>query len=151
MEPFSKHGGRQIITKAPKFYLFDVGVASYIAGRNITAETGYDFGRAFEHFILMEIIAYRSYSGKDFAINYWRTKTGLEVDFILDHGHTAIEVKAGRTVHNSDLRPLDAFIEEYSPKQSYVVCNESAPRVVDKIHIVPWRRFLANLWEGEII
>ncbi|MBI5554449.1 MAG: ATP-binding protein [Elusimicrobia bacterium] len=151
IEPFSRHGGRQIILKAPKFYLFDVGIAGALAGRTITAETGSDFGRSFEHFILMELNAYRSYSGKDFDINYWRTKTGLEVDFVLGRGHTAIEVKASRLVRQSDLRPLKAFIEEYSPQTAYVVCNESAGRVVGKIYLKPWRIFLEALWSGKII
>lgn len=151
IEPFSKRAGRQTILKAPKFYLFDVGVAGALAGRTITSETGNDFGRAFEHFIFMEIKAYSSYSGKDFPINYWRTKTGLEVDFILGRGHTAIEVKGSRIVRQSDMKSINAFSDEYSPKSSYIVCNEPAERIVGKIRIIPWHKFLKNLWSGKVI
>lgn len=151
LEPFSKHGGRQVIMKAPKFYLFDAGIAGALSGRAITAETGNDFGRAFEHFILMELLAYRSYSGKEFEINYWRTKTGLEVDFILDKGRVAVEVKSGRSIRSAELRPLNAFIEEQAAQKAYMVCNENAERKAGKIHIVPWRKFLDSLWNGSII
>ena len=44
--------------------------------RGIAEERGSEFGKAFEHVILMELLAYRSYSEKDFRINYWRTKAG---------------------------------------------------------------------------
>jgi len=83
IEPFKKRQSRQVITKAPKYYLFDVGVAGFLTKRRLEEEKGMDFGKAFEHFILMEITAYKSYTDNDFEINFWRTKTGLEVDFIL--------------------------------------------------------------------
>ena len=61
--------------------------------RHLVEEKGAEFGRAFEHFLLMEITAYRSYAGKDFAINFWRTKAGAEVDFILHTGSDIIPLE----------------------------------------------------------
>ena len=49
--------------------------------------------RALRHFIFMEISAYNSYRGIGFNINYWRTKSGLEVDFILGNGEVALELR----------------------------------------------------------
>src|SRR3990170_823985 len=93
IEPFKRRQSRQVITKAVKYYLFDVGVANYLRKRYLMEEKGSEFGKAFEHFLLMEIVAYRSYSSYNFRINFWRTKSGLEVDFILAQGEVAIEVK----------------------------------------------------------
>jgi len=151
VEPFKKKQTRQVITRAAKFYLFDVGVAGILSNRILIEEKGSQFGKAFEHFILMEMVAYRSYKDKDFPINFWRTKSGLEVDFILGSGEIAIEIKSGTRVDNTELKPIKAFIEEYSPEKSIVVCNESAERVCDTTHIIPWRIFLQKLWAGEII
>lgn len=151
VEPFKKRQSRQVITKAPKYYLFDVGVAGYLTKRNIVEEKGIEFGRAFEHFILMEIVAYRSYSGKDFGINFWRTKTGLEVDFVLGQAEVAIEVKGASHIDNKDTHGLNAFIEANSPKKSILVCLEKEKRIHGKIEIMPWETFLAQLWAGEII
>jgi predicted AAA+ superfamily ATPase len=53
-------------------------------------EKGELFGKAFEHFIFMEIAAHNSYNELDYLINFWRTKPGLEVDFILGGGEVAI-------------------------------------------------------------
>lgn len=151
IKPFKKRQNRQVITKASKFYLFDVGVAGAIIKRHLLEEKGEFFGKAFEHFILMEIIAYNSYKELDFEINFWRTKSGLEVDFILGGGEVAIEVKGSENISKKDLYPMKSFIDEYSPRIALVVSNEREERVHEKIHIVPYRKFLDNLWLGNII
>ncbi len=151
VEPFKTRQGRQVISRAPKFYLFDVGVAGAITRRNIPAARGEAFGRAFEHFIFMEIAAHSSYSELGYGINFWRTKSGLEVDFVLAEGEVAIEVKGQARIEGRDLRSIAAFIQEHSPRQALVVCNEQAERVVGDVRIVPWRRFLDELWSGAII
>jgi len=149
--PFKKRQNRQIISRASKFYLFDVGVAGTITKRNVRQERGIDFGKAFEHFILMELTAHNSYNEIDYDINFWRTKSGLEVDFILGGGETAIEVKGASSIKNRDLRPLNAFIETYAPRKALVVCNEKEERIVGKVRITPWRKFLRDLWNGKVI
>lgn len=151
VEPYKKKQSRQVITKASKFYLFDVGVAGTLSKRHIEEERGELFGKALEHFIFMEINAYRSYRELDFNINFWRTKTGREVDFILGAGEVAIEVKGSKSIDHSELKSLAVFGEEFSPKQSMIVSNEKNERVVHKIRIVPWRLFLEELWNGKII
>ena len=151
VEPFKRRQSRQIITKAPKFYLFDVGVAGTLIKRHLPEARGELFGRAFEHFIFTEIVAHSSYRGLDYKINYWRTKSGLEVDFILGGGEVAIEVKGTSNVSNKNLQPLKAFMNEYSPKKALVVCNEKMERVIGNIRILPWRIFLKNLWSGDLI
>jgi predicted AAA+ superfamily ATPase len=151
VEPFKKRQSRQVITKSPKYYMFDVGVAGHLTKRHIAEQRGSEFGKAFEHFILMEIVAYRSYSGKDFAINFWRTKSGLEVDFILGVGKIAIEIKGSGFIEKKDRTGLLAFQEEYSPKRGIIVCNEKEKRLHEKIEILPWKNFLDELWTGKIL
>lgn len=151
IDPFKKRQSRKIITKAPKYYLFDVGVANYLRKQHLEEEKGEEFGRAFEHFLLMEILAYRSYSGQDFTINFWRTKTGLEIDFILARGEIAIEIKGANRIDKRDLNALVAFAEEYSPKRNFLVCNEKEKRLHGKIEILPWSNFLQELWAGNVL
>lgn len=151
IEPFKLRQNRQVISKAPKFYLFDVGIAGAITKRHITEEKGEFFGKALEHFILMEIIAYNSYNELDFDINFWRTKSGLEVDFILGKGEIAIEIKGSDHIDKRDLYPIKAFREEFQKSKAFVICNEKIERVHEHIHIIPYRKFLSDLWEGKII
>jgi len=151
IEPFKKKQSRKVLTKSSKYYLFDVGIAGYLTKRHIEEAKGIEFGKAFEHFLLMEIIAYRSYSDLDFEINFWRTKTGLEVDFVLGNGKVAIEVKGTNRVDKRDLEGLRAFMEEHVPKRSIVICNEKEKRLHGKIEIIPWSNFLRELWKGKIL
>ena len=151
IEPFKKRQERQVITKAGKFYLFDVGVAGAITKRHIPEERGEQFGKAFEHFMLMEILAHRTYKELGYDVNFWRAKSGLEVDFVLGRGEVALEIKGASRIDNPDLRPLKAFIQEYHPRKAFVVCNERHPRVHEGINILPWRDFLNALWKGDVI
>ena len=136
-----------IITQAPKFYLFDVGTG-HVARRRIATAAGADFGRAFEHFVLMELLAYRSYREVDFPVRFWRAKSGLDCDFVLGRtGSAAIEVEGSDNVEPRDFKGLAAFAEEHGPRLAIVVCNEPVPRrTATGIWMLPWREFLERLW-----
>jgi len=151
IEPYKRRQERRVISKAGKFYLFDVGVAGALTKRRLTEERGEPFGRAFEHFILMEILAHRSYEHLDYDVNFWRTKSGLEVDFVLARGEVAIEVKGTRRVDQPEFRSLKAFSEEHRPRQAIMVCNERVSRDHEGIRVLPWREFLESLWAGRIL
>ena len=104
-------------------------------------------------------MAYKAYihqgnakiSELDYEINFWRTKTGLEVDFILGGGEVAIEVKGTSRIDKKDLRSLVSFMEEHAAGKAFVVCNEQKERVYGHIRIIPYKQFLNDLWEGKII
>ncbi|MDE0680163.1 MAG: AAA family ATPase [Gammaproteobacteria bacterium] len=151
VEPFARRRSRAILTRAPKFYLFDVGVAGNLIGRRIERQRGADFGRALEHFILMELLAFRSYQEADFPIRYWRTKSGLEVDFVLGAaGQVAIEVKGSR-VRREDIRGMHAYVEEHKPSAALAVCGEPAARRAGSVEVLPWEAFLERLWSGKLM
>jgi predicted AAA+ superfamily ATPase len=151
IEPFKRRQSRQVISATPKFYLFDVGVAGVLTRRQIPEARGEQFGKAFEHFIFMELHAHRSYSELDYTINFWRTKSGLEVDFILADGEMALEVKGAGRVANKELKALAAFAEEFKPKHALLICNEKEERLVGKVRVMPWKNFLTRLWAGEYL
>ena len=149
IRPFHRRTGRQSITAAPKFFLFDVGVASHICGRVLTEPRGTAFGAAFEHFLLQEILAARSYRGADWPIEYWRTKSGLEVDFVLNRGEIALEAET--SVRPGDLRPINAFVDEFSPRRAIVVTAKDPPRRIGAIDIMPYAEFLDMLHGGHLL
>lgn len=151
VQPFKRRQDRNVILKAAKFYLFDVGVAGALTDRRITAERGESFGRALEHFVLMELVAHSSYRELDYPVEFWRTKNGLEVDFVLGGGEVAVEVKGTSRVDRRDLRAIRSFSERYAPKSAIVVCNEKTERLHEGVRIVPVARFLEQLWDGRIM
>jgi len=147
---FQKKPKRRVV-RAPKFYLFDVGIANFLLKRG-PIELGTEiFGRVFEHLIYQEIYAHSRYSDLNYPITYWRTASQIEVDFILGDHEVAIEVKSAQTINGRHLKGLKAFAEEYTVKKLIVVSHEPQPRLVDNILILPWQMFLRRLWNGEIL
>ncbi len=97
----------------------------------------------------MEIMAARGYQGKDYPVAFWRTKTGLEVNYVLGDGEVAVEVKT--RVRARDLRGMKAFQEEFHPKRAIVVTAEQDRRWTRGIEIVPYGEFLQELHEGGLM
>ena len=87
----------------------------------------------------------------DYNLNFWRTKSGMEVDFVLADGEVAIEANGTSRVDNRDIASIISFNEKYSPRRAIVVCNEEAPRRHRHIELLPYRLFLEQLWGGEIL
>jgi predicted AAA+ superfamily ATPase len=154
--PYTDSKTRDTIIATPKFYMFDVGVANHLAKRIITELKGAQAGAAFEHYILMELIAFKGLRERNFDIAFWRTKSGHEVDFILGNGEIAIEVKITDRIDRSDLKGLLAFSKTYKPKMAYLVCRIPRARKIivedgTDITAIPWHEFLKLLWDDKII
>lgn len=139
------------IVQAPRFYLFDVGVTNYLLGRKDLKRGSVEYGHAFEHFIVQELVAYISYSDNSNRISYWRTYTQIEVDVILGDAKVAIEIKSADEVMGKHLKGLKAFREEYPETRLMVVSLDKLTRTSDGIEIVYVYDFLKMLWKGEIV
>ncbi|MEX1330470.1 MAG: ATP-binding protein [Desulfobacterales bacterium] len=149
VQPCRKVINRRLI-ETEKFYLFDVGVANYLARREPRVGTP-EFGHSFEHYILMELKAYQAYRNPELDICYWRTSSGFEVDFVLGDMNIAIEVKGTRRVHSGHARGLNAMLEEHTVAKAFIVSLESHVRKLDtRIEVLPWQFFLQALWSGDL-
>ena len=145
----SSKNRRMILTE--KFYFFDMGVANYLARRQPLPGSS-EFGKSFEHYILMELRAYQTYRNPELPITFWRTSTGTEVDFILGDKELALEIKSSKRIHEEDLRGLKIIEEDGKVGHRVVVSMEEEPRTVaGGIVILPWRQFLKNLWKGDYV
>jgi uncharacterized protein len=140
---------------ASKFYLFDLGVASSLLGRGEIAPRTPEYGRAFEQLLFSELRAYLSYRRIPGKIEYWRSLSNFEVDFIvsIQGGRTfAIEAKATLHVGERDLRGLRAFRQDVPRAVSYVVCEEAAARdTPEGIQIRSMTDFLTALWDDRLL
>jgi len=147
---FSKVVKRRII-QAPKFYLFDVGIANYLTKRKALLPGSLDFGKAFEHLIIHELSAYLSYSFSEERLSYWRTANGYEVDAVLGDALVAIEIKSCDEVQSRHLKGLKAFSEEHPNARLIAVSLDPNPRRMNNVEIYPVIEFLRKLWNGEIV
>jgi predicted AAA+ superfamily ATPase len=150
ISPWKKSKTRRLI-ETEKFYLFDVGIANYLCRRQPKIGSP-EFGKSFEHYILMEIKAYQSYKKPDLEISFWRSASGFEVDFVLADKLVAIEIKASKRVHEGDIKSLMALKEDGPVKKSIIVCLEEEVRFLNKgIEVIPWKIFLQQLWSDKLI
>lgn len=148
---YTRRARRRVI-QAPRFYFFDVGIAGTLTRRGRIEPGSELWGRALEHFIFMELTAWRDYRAPGLPLAYWRTASQLEVDFVLADGAVAVEVKSTRKAADHDLRGLRAFREEHRPRRAILVSMDVKPRRTDDgIEILPWRVFLEELWSGDIV
>lgn len=141
---FTNTKKRKAISTA-KFYFFDIGVCNTLAGiKNLDKHSDL-FGRNFEHFIFMELRAYLSYRRLREPLQYWRSKHGHEVDFIIGDS-TAIGVKATERVQDKHLKGLNYFAEENIAQQFFLISRDQTLRKQGNINIIHWQEFLTNLW-----
>ncbi|MEI6473738.1 MAG: AAA family ATPase [Holophagaceae bacterium] len=149
LESWTRSQKRKAI-ETSKFYLFDGGVARAIQGLPPLAPKSADFGNMFEHFFFHELKTWVDTRRPGLALNYWRSASGYEVDFIIG-GHTAVEVKATTSASRRDFRGLEALAEEGLMKRLILVCREGVPRQVGEVLVLPWEVFLERLWEDAYV
>jgi predicted AAA+ superfamily ATPase len=147
---YTKTVKRKAISRA-KHYLFDIGVTNSLCRRGHIAERTELFGDAFEHFIILEVRAFLSYTRNVKTMSYWRSTSKFEVDIIIED-EIAIEIKATNLVSNKHLKGLRALQEEGIHRRYIVVSTDpSLRKTAENIEIYPWKLFLQQLWGGEII
>ncbi len=147
---FTKTRKRKSISRS-KFYLFDIGVTNSLARRGEILAGSELFGKAFEHFIVLEIRAFLSYSRKQDKLYYWRSTSQFEVDLILGN-RWAIEIKSATSIGDKHLKGIRALKEEGNIQNFAVVsCDRYERKTKDNITVFPWEIFLKRLWNGKII
>ena len=146
---YTKTIKRKLI-QAPKFYLFDVGVTNYLLKRGNLKQGSPEYGHAFEHFIIQELRAYLSYNGKQDALSYWRTGSGIEIDAVLGDAEVGLEIKSSTEVKGHQLKGLLSFGQDYPNARLIIVSLDLNPRRKDNIEIMPYKDFLRELWLGKI-
>lgn len=143
---FTRRARRQT-TAHPKFYLFDAGVYRSLRPRGPLDRAEEIDGCAFEGLVAQHLRAWIAYSGGDCELFYWRTRAGLEVDFVVygQDGFWAIEVKNTAAVRSRDLRALKSFREDYPECQPVFVYRGPERLLVDGVLCVPGDEFLRSM------
>lgn len=144
---FTRNVKRRVI-QSPRFYYFDVGIANFLLKRGSLHPGSTDFGHAFEHFILQEIIAYIGYFRPQQNLSYWRTSSGYEVDAIIGNAEVAIEIKSTDEVQSHHTKGLKAFSDEFPHCRLIIVSLDKNARRMNNVEVYPALQFLSMLWSG---
>jgi uncharacterized protein len=143
---FSRKAKRKLIGHQ-KFYYFDAGVFRSIRPIGpLDSEAEVD-GPAIETLVLQELRAMNDYLECEYKLYFWRTKNGLEVDFILygPRGFIAIEVKRSAHVHLKDLRSLKEFKKDYPSARCFLFYGGSIPLYKEELTALPIKKALLEL------
>ncbi|MCM2279316.1 MAG: AAA family ATPase [Oligoflexia bacterium] len=133
-----------------KFYFFDVGVARSLAGTGFSSTAdGPQYGKALEHFIFLELKAFRDYRERNEPIRFWRTYDGKEVDFIVGDS-IAIEVKATHMARPEHAKGLQSLSELQPLKRRILISQDPRSRKMGGVEVIPVLEFVERLWDGEI-
>ena len=141
--PFFRNKKKEIV-KSPIFYFYDLGLRNYAINRFDLVESFVDeVGLLFENFVFNELK--NELQNSSVAINFWRTKSQAEVDFVIDLGDKVmpVEVKFKNFTAPKIEKSLRSFIEKYSPEKAFVVNKNLTQQTIyqkTKISFIPfWR------------
>lgn len=137
--------------KSPRFYYFDIGIANHLTKRYQLAPKTPEYGHAFEHLIIQEIVAYLAYTNSDEELTYWHTYENIEVDAIIGDARVAIEIKSTDHVDHGDKKGIMEFAKEHPNAKQILVSRDRISRRSGNVDLYYVTNFFKALWAGEII
>lgn len=128
------------LTKSPKVYWSDTGLAMHLAGETEPR------GAHLENLVVTDLLAWRELEIPQPEILYWRTVKGAAVDVVIEwRGELlAVEVKAASSVGHRDAAHLKTFLGEYPETRGGLVLydGEEAFWLSEGVLAVPWWRVM---------
>ena len=148
--PVFRRRAKRAVVAHGKFYFFDCGVYRSLRPAGLLDAGGDMEGAALEGLVLQHLRAWIGYGNADCRVNFWRTRGGSEVDFVLygAAGFWAIEVKNGRSLRPADLRGIRAFHQDYPEATPLVLYRGTDTVQRDGVRCMPADRFLRDLVPG---
>ena len=145
--PVFTRRARRETTAHPKFYFFDTGVFRSLRPRGPLDRPEEIEGAALEGLVAQHLRAWIAYSGQDAVLSFWRTRSGVEVDFVVYGAEVflAVQVQNSARVRPADLEALKAFRADFPESTALLLYRGEDPLRVDEAWCVPVGRFLREL------
>ena len=146
LKVFTRKAKRRLV-QHPKFYYMDAGIFRSLRPKGPLDVPEEISGASLEGLVAQQLRAWIAYGQKDRELFFWRTKSGVEVDFIVYGQDTflAIEVKSSRRAYSKDVRPLKSFLEDYPQAKACLLYGGRDRLLVDGIPCLPCGEFLPRL------
>jgi predicted AAA+ superfamily ATPase len=145
---FTKRAKRDVITH-PKFYYFDTGVYRAIRPLGPLDSSADMDGPALETLFLQQARALNDYYDLGYKFHYWRTRSQIEIDFVLygEQGLRAFEIKRKTTLTSKDFHGLQTFANDYPMAKLYLLYGGHKQYVENNIHVIPMEKGITELLE----
>lgn len=104
VHPYSENS-RKRLTKTPKIYFYDTGLACYLLGIENEAQLNSDRmrGHLFENMVVADMVKRRAHEGKNTDLMFYRDSNGNELDLLVPVGQSleGYEIKSSTTYNNT--------------------------------------------------
>ncbi len=134
----------------PKFYLFDPGVQRALANeltQPLVPGTS-AYGRAFEHFWILEIMRLSTHRRNDWNFSYFATHD-IEIDLVIERPAKPllfVEIKSADYVKDKELKPLKTLLNDIDNSEGICICRETRKRRLSpRLLVCPWQEALDEL------
>lgn len=143
---FTKRAKREL-SSHPKLYLFDTGVFRTLRPRGPLDSPEEIDGAALEGLVAQHLMSWNDYGTEKHDIGFWRTRSGLEVDFVVHgpQGFWAIEVKNSKRIFPSDVKPLEAFLLDYPMAKGILLYRGDERIMQNQVLCIPVDEFLKGV------
>ncbi|QKS30530.1 MAG: ATP-binding protein [Candidatus Accumulibacter similis] len=143
LTPFHRNLGKRL-TKTPKLYLLDPGLAAWLAGVRGAPElaVGSLRGPLFETWVVSEFLKRRRNGLHPEELHFWRDSAGNEVDLLVTRGEevvAAIECKSGRTVAGDWFAPLERFVALSGALRRLLIYGGDTDQPRTDVPVFGWR------------
>ena len=137
----------------PKFYYFDIGVKRSLERTlEVPLRAGtYEFGKAFEHFVITQILHLSRYRYPDWRLFYLQTGAGVEIDLVIDRPGmpvALIELKSTDRIDERDTRGLARFTGDFAHPLALCISRDPARMQIGGVLCLHWRAALQELGLG---
>lgn len=145
---FNKKAKRRLVAH-PKFYFFDAGIYRTLRPMGPLDMPEIAEGMSSESLFFQNLLAVNDSLNLGYKLFYWRTATGIEVDFIAygEKGIRAFEVKRSGRITPEMLRGLKYFSKEYPQSKSFLIYGGKRKMKDGNIQIIPMAEAFRNLPE----
>ena len=145
LQPFHKNINKRL-TKSPKLYFYDVGLASYLLGLEDLNQISRDplRGALFENMVIMELVKTRYNMGLDHNLTFFRDSHQNEVDIIYKKAslEIPIEIKSAQTYNSAFTKGL-AYFKKLFPKNvenGFVIYDGDFEQSIGPFDLLNYRR-----------
>ena len=146
LPPFTKRAKRRLVCH-PKFYYFDPGVFRAIRPMGPYDRPQELGGACLETLVYQQISSINELLSLGYTLYYFRTASGVEVDFVLygERGITGVEVKLNNHFNEVMIRGLKNFAKDYPEAKLYLLYTGKQKMYVDGVTVLPIQLALLDL------
>jgi predicted AAA+ superfamily ATPase len=136
--------------ESPKFYFFDSGVSRALSRtlHSPLVPQTYAYGKAFEHWVILEIVRLADYARLDWRYSYLRTKDDAEIDLIIDRPGektVCVEIKSSERIGRESLNTFIRLSRDVKSSESYCFSLDPHEKKIEHVSCLHWQEGLKRL------